>query len=150
MATLRINLERMFFNEILKLRPELRPEPQSFNRLEKLIDLPRLQKLKKRAIEPALIRQVVEQAEAVYVTAQLKSICMAEIEAETPKFVQYVESFKVHRNELLNPPFYALKAYELNKGPIDQLVGKKNALSLLKTISIVSKPQFYKVLRTIN
>ena len=70
---LRMNIERILFSEMLKLRPELRPAPQQVNRLEKLIDLPRLEKIRKNhghgPLEPSRIRKVVELAESVYVSS---------------------------------------------------------------------------------
>ena len=50
---------------------------------------------------------------------------MTEIEEENPMFAQYVTSFRVRRNALLKPRFYALKAYEDNGGPIDHLISTK-------------------------
>ena len=88
----------MLFNEALKMRPELRPDPKMVNRIEKLIDLPRVEKAKGELLDPERVRNVVEQAEAVYVSSMLKSICMSEIEEENPRFTQFVKGFKVKRN----------------------------------------------------
>ena len=54
------------------------------------------------------MRKVAEQAEAVYTLALMKSICMTEIEEENPRFTQFVRRFKVKRNALLKPRYYAL------------------------------------------
>ena len=71
---------------------------------------------------------------------------MSEIEEENPRYTQFVKGFKIKRNELFTPPYYALKAYENNKGPIDHLISTKQAISLLKTASIVGRHHFYAVL----
>lgn len=137
-AFLRLNIERMFYCEALKTRPELRSDPHMVNRIEKLIDLPRVERFKGKALEPERVRKVVEQAEAVYITSLLKSIVMSEIEEENPKFTQFIESFRVKRQGIDKPRFYALKAFEDNGGPIDHLVSKKQAINLMKSISINS------------
>lgn len=75
---------------------------------------------------------------------------MSEIEEENPRFVQFIKGFKVKRNELLRPKFYALQAYENNGGPIDHLIGKKQAIQLMKTRSIAAKDFFYTCQAEIN
>lgn len=75
---------------------------------------------------------------------------MTEIEEENPRFVQFIKGFKVKRNELLRPKFYALQAYENNGGPIDHLIGKKQAIQLMKTRSITAKDFFYTCQAEIN
>ena len=80
---------------------------------------------------------MAKQAESVYVISLLKSICMSEIEEENPRYTQFVEGFKIRRNELFRPRFFALKAFDTNGGPIDHLVSKKHALDLMKTVSLV-------------
>ena len=115
----------MLFSEVLKLRPELRPNADIVNRIEKLIDLPRIERIKKRPLDPDEVRKMARQAEAVYSVSLIKSICMTEIEEENPRFTQFVKGFKVKRNALLKPRYYALQSYEDNGGPIDHLVSKK-------------------------
>ena len=68
------------------------------NRIEKLIDLPRVQKAKGGSLDPDRVRSVVAQAEAVYVSSLMKSIFMSELEEENPRFTQFVKGFKVKRN----------------------------------------------------
>lgn len=78
------------------------------NRIEKLIDLDRVRKFKKKPLTDEKVRQVAMQAEAVYVIALMKSVIMTEIEEENPRYVQFVKGFKIKRNQLMKPPFYAL------------------------------------------
>lgn len=92
----------------------------------------------------------MEQAEAVFVSSMLKSIVMSEIEEENPRFIQYITSFKVKRNELYKPQFYALRAFEDNGKPLDYLVGKKQAVNILKDVSLAAKSHFYECQRFIN
>jgi hypothetical protein len=49
----------MLFSETLKLRPELRIDPAIINRIEKLIDLPRVEKAKGGSLDPERVRSVV-------------------------------------------------------------------------------------------
>ena len=85
-AFLRLNIERMFYSEALKQRPDLRPNPQSVNRIEKLVNLPRIERFKGEALDPAKVREVAKFAEAIHATAQVKSVCMSELEEENPRF----------------------------------------------------------------
>ena len=55
-ALLRVNLERMLLNEALKQRPELRMSSKMVNRIEKLIDLPRVAQLKKEPLDADRVR----------------------------------------------------------------------------------------------
>ena len=64
---------------------------------------------------------------------------MSEIEQENPRFAQYVKGFKVKRNSLFHAKYYALQAFEDNGGPIDHLLSKKQAMSLLKTTAVAAK-----------
>ena len=48
----------MLFSEALKLRPELRPNADIVNRIEKLLDLPRIERIKKRPLDPDEIRKM--------------------------------------------------------------------------------------------
>lgn len=57
-AFLRVNLERMLLNEGLKLRPELRMSANMVNRIESLIDLPRVRRLKKEPLEDERVRKL--------------------------------------------------------------------------------------------
>lgn len=149
-AFLRINIERMLFSEALKLRPELRPNAYIINRIEKLIDLPRIERILKRPLDPDDVRKMARQAEAVYSVSLIKSICMTEIEEENPRFTQFVKGFKVKRNALLKARYYALQSYEDNGGPIDHLVSKKQAIDLMKSVSILDKTHFFVVQKYIN
>lgn len=63
-------------------------------------------------------------------TALVKSICMTEIEEENPLFTQFVSGFKVRRDDVMKPRYYALKAFNLNGGPLDHLIAKKSAISI--------------------
>ena len=132
----------MLLNEALKQRPELRMSSKMVNRIESLIDLPRVRRLKKEPLEDERVRKLAAQAEAVYVSALIKSVVMSEIEAENPRFVQYVKGFKVKRNALFKPPFYALQAFEDNGSPIDHLITKKQAMQLLQKIAITAQKNF--------
>ena len=58
---------------------------------------------------------------------------MTEVEEENPRYLQFITGFKVKRNALYRQPFYALKAYERNGGPIDHLIGKKQAIDMMLT-----------------
>ena len=98
----------MLFSEVLKLRPELRPDPHMTNRIEKLVDLPRIARIKGHSIDEARIKSAVVQAESVYVASLAKSICMSEIEEENKHFIPFIKSFKVKRNELMRPRYHAL------------------------------------------
>ena len=53
--------------------------------------------------------------------------------------------FKVKQNDLMKPKYYALQAYEDNKGPLDRLMGKTEALDLIKNHSILDSKPFFEV-----
>ena len=55
-ALLRVNIERMLMNEAIKQRPELRQKAKMVNRIEQLIDLPRVRKHKKENLEDERVR----------------------------------------------------------------------------------------------
>ena len=55
---------------------------------------------------------------------------MTEIEEENPLFTQFVSGFKVRRDDVMKPRYYALKAFNLNGGPLDHLIAKKSAISI--------------------
>ena len=69
---------------------------------------------------------------------------MCELEDENPRLMQYIKGFKVKHSSSNLTRFYALQAFEDNGGPIDYLIGKKQATSLINTISTVAKQNFQK------
>ena len=69
---------------------------------------------------------------------------MCELEDENPRLMQYIKGFKVRHSSSNLTRFYALQAFEDNGGPIDYLIGKKQATALIKTISTVAKQNFQK------
>ena len=68
-AFLRVNLERMLMGEALKLRPEIRQNSSMINRIEALIDLPRIRRLLKEPLCNKKVRLVATQAESVFISA---------------------------------------------------------------------------------
>ena len=55
------------------------------NRIEQLIDVPRVKRLKKEFVTDEKVRLLAAQAESVYVTALMKSIIMCEVDHENPR-----------------------------------------------------------------
>lgn len=47
-------------------------------------------------------------------------------------------------------PIYGLKAYELNKGPIQHFVSKAQALDMLQNHALISRPSFYQAFSKLN
>ena len=57
----RLNIERVLFNEVLLVRPELRQPAEITNRIEQLVNIKRLKKFSsKRSIKQKHIRELVE------------------------------------------------------------------------------------------
>lgn len=54
------------------------------------------------------------------------------------------------RNSLFKPKFYALQSFEDHGGPIDHLISKKQAISVIKTRAVAARHNFYTCLKKIN
>jgi hypothetical protein len=80
----------------------------------------------------------------------LKSIVMSETEQEDPKFACLAIAYQVERNNVHKTPFYGLKAYEKNKGPINQLISKKNCQEYLNKYSLLGRRCFQEVFEFIT
>ena len=141
-ALLRLNTERIFYSEALNERPELRQPADTTNNIERRADLERLGRLTGRVFASRDIRALVEQFEALYCHAMLKSIVMSETEQEDPRFACMVTGYKIERNAVDQSPYFGLQAYERNKGPIDHLISKQDCQSFLASHSLLGRRCF--------
>ena len=95
------------------------------NNIEKLVGLQRLKKLNLiKNLDTAKITAMVRQFEALYCYQICKSIIMSEIEEDNPEYSCLVTGYQVERSSSHRPPYYGLKAYEQNGGPINKLVAQ--------------------------
>lgn len=108
---LRLNIERILFEETSKLRPEIHQPAYVTNAIERLVDLGRLEKQKKRVFPSRLIKQLALQAEAVYVYSMLKCVLMSETEQEAPDYACIATGYKIEKNLINKTPYYGLKSY---------------------------------------
>ena len=46
--------------------------------------------------------------------------------------------------------YYAIQAFENNKGPIDHLISKQDAIDIMKSQALISKLHFYECQKFIN
>lgn len=147
---LKLNIERILFHEVLKIRPEIRQPARITNGIEKKVDLERLKRLKGRVPDAKKIKQLVEQFESIYCYSMLKSIVMSEIEQENPKFACLAIGYKVEKNSINKTPFYGLKSFEKNKGPINHLLNKKDCVEYLNSYSLLGRRCFQEVFEYIT
>ena len=151
MVFLRVNIEHVLFEEVLKMRPELRQPAAITNNIDRLLGLRRMKKLHPgRTYDSNLIRDMVEQFEALYCYSICKSIIMSEVEEENPNFACMVTGFVIERNSMHQVPYYALNAYERNGGPINHLIGVQQAKEVLKDYSLLGRKCFHHSLKFIN
>ena len=75
---------------------------------------------------------------------------MSELEEENPKFACLITGYNIEKNNVNQVPYYALKAYERNGGPINHLVGREQAKGVLKDYSLLGRRCFYHSLKFIN
>ena len=61
-----------------------------------------------------------------------------------------VTGYRVERNKLKQTPYYGLKAFEKNKGPIDHLLKKKDCIEMLQSFSLLGRTCFNEAFRYIN
>lgn len=54
-----------------------------------------------------------------------------------------VKHFEVESNELHEPPYYALAAYERKQGPLEKFMRKKQVIELLNDYSLQGNAKFY-------
>ena len=148
---LRVNIEHVLIEEVLRLRPELRQPAFLTNKIEKYLGLKRLQKLHpNKEYDLSKIRSMVEQFEAIYCYANCKSIIMSEVEAENPLFSCLVKGFQVERNSHQRAPYYGLKAHENSGQPINKLVDGQRAAEVLADYSLLGRICFYESFKFIN
>lgn len=83
---------------------------------------------------------MVLQVEALFVFAILKSVVFSQL--KDPYISAMVKSYRIEEEEKQQSPFFALRACELNKGQIEQMLGQKEAKKLLKEYSIFGKSAF--------
>ena len=116
---IRLNMERVLFDEGLKMRPELRQPAALTNNIERLLGLKRAKRLyPHRSVDPSVIRALAAQVEALYCYSMMKSVIMSEAETENPKYACMILGFKVERNAFHATPYNGLAAYQGNGGPI--------------------------------
>lgn len=53
-----------------------------------------------------------------------------------------ITGFKVEKQKAHETPYFGLQAYELNKGPIDHLINKKDCAAYLKSYSLLGRRCF--------
>ena len=53
-----------------------------------------------------------------------------------------ITGYKVEKHKAHETPYFGLKAYELNKGPIDHLISKKDCVDYLKNYSLLGRSCF--------
>lgn len=75
-----MNVERILFEEVIKLRPEIRQPAFITNQIEKYLALERFEKLSGLTITDEQIRELVRQFESLYVFSVVKCIVMSEVE----------------------------------------------------------------------
>ena len=98
---MRVNIEHVLIEEVLRLRPELRQPAFLTNNIEKFLGLKRLKKLNSgREYDKKKIRDMLEQLEALYCYSICKSVVMSEVEEENPLFACLVKGYYVERINL--------------------------------------------------
>ena len=75
---------------------------------------------------------------------------MVEIEEQNPKYTAMVKAFSVARNEIDRCPYYGLKAFEKNRGPIHHLISKKDAIELHNDYSLIGRTCFNEAIAYVN
>ena len=98
---MRVNIEHVLFEELYRLRPELKQPAFLTNNIEKFLGLKRLKKLNPgNEYDTTIISDMVEQFEALYCYAISKSILMSEIEEENPQYACLVKGYFIERSNL--------------------------------------------------
>ena len=82
-AFVRLNIERIFVDEVLKMMPMVRQPAKITNGIIRRLGLP-LGVIEKNATKRKKVRVMVEQAEALYCYSQVKAVTMAELEQDNP------------------------------------------------------------------
>lgn len=123
---LRLNIERIFLEEVLKLRPEVRQPAFTTNSIERYLDIKRFQKFTGYEIRDEQIGKLVEQFESLYCFSIFKSIIMSEVEQDQPQYSCIVSGYSVEKAKMHLTPYYGLRAYENEGAPINHLIAKKD------------------------
>lgn len=92
---LRLNIERILYEEILKMRPELRPPISIANGIYKFLEIERYERIKKRKIDKKVLEELGRQAESLYCYNILKMILMSELGHENKKYTCLTKSYQV-------------------------------------------------------
>ena len=98
---LRLNIEHVLFEEVLKMRPEMRQPAVITNNIERRLGLKRLKQLHpNRTYDMEKVREMVEQFEALYCYSLCKAIIMTELEEENPRYACLVTGYKIEKNNM--------------------------------------------------
>ena len=139
---IRMNIERILYLEVIKMRPDIRQPAEITNNIERMTGLARLCKLKNKVIPDDALVHLVQQFYALYSFSMLKSIVMSETEQEDPNYASLVTGYAIERDKVNDTPYYGLQAFEENKGPIDHLVNRKDCIEFLNNYSLLGRVCF--------
>lgn len=139
---LRLNIERILYEEVLRQKPELRQPVHMTNSIAKFTDLKRLKRRCKQPVLDEHVREVVSQFESLYCYSMAKSIMMSEAEQDDPKVSCMLTGYQVERKKINQTPFFGLKAFEKEGKPIDHLVSKKDCTKYLEKFTLLGRQCF--------
>jgi len=148
-AFVRLNIERIFVDEVLKMMPMVRQPAKITNGIIRRLGIP-IALIEKNAVNRKKVKTMIEQAEALYCYSQVKAVAMAELEQENPKFACMITGYKVERNRTKKVPFYGLAASEKNGGPIQHFISKKQSIDILQNFSLAGRICFHEAMSYVN
>ena len=146
---LRMNIERILFEEVLKLRPELRQPGYITNGIEERVGLARMTRLTGMAFGKRELNPLVQQFESLYCYSMMKSIVMSEAEDENPQYACLITGYNVEHSKHHATPFFGLESSQRNKGPINHLINKKDCVEHLGSRSLLGRACFLKAFKFI-
>jgi hypothetical protein len=129
--------------------PRVRQPAKITNGIFRKLGIP-IAKLEKNAVKRKKVKKMVKEAEALYCYSQVKSVAMAELEQENPKFACMITGYKVERNSAKKVRYYGLAASEKNGGPIPHFLNKKQATEILQNYSLTGRICFYDAMVFVN
>ena len=100
--------------------------------------------------DPVKLKQLTVQVEAMFCFSMVKLEIMRHLEDEDPLFTCMVRKFKKSRFSSTQTPYYALAAYELNKGPIKRLMTPLQTIEILNDYSMIGRHCFIETGRVIQ
>lgn len=148
-AFVRLNIERIFVDEVLKLMPKVRQSAKITNGIYRKLGIP-MSKIEKNAVKRKKVKKMVKEAEAIYCYSQVKAVAMAELEQENPKLACMVTGYKVERNRAKQVKYYGLAASDINGGPIQHFFSKKQATEIIQNYSLTGRICFYNAMQFVN